>query len=186
LKQNNSTPFFSKDLIKELIRPANVLSLLRIPLGILIIIFFDNKPLFLTLFVLGAITDLLDGYVARKTGLSSYGGVIDGFCDKVFFTSILIACLAASLLNVWQLLLLLPRDITVIMLGIFVMTLKGKKNILSKIKSSGPSKATTLGQFIVVIWLLSGIGQFTFILYIVSAVSFIAAMDYVLFVKKNL
>ncbi len=175
------------EILQEAKSPANILSLLRIPIGILVILSFDNKPLFLSLLVIGAFTDILDGHVARRVGSTKHGAAFDGLSDKIFFGSILFASVNASALNIWQFFPLMMRDITVIALAIAVLRHKRGKLLIPKLKSRGPSKAATLGQFIAIGWLLLfGSKDFTFLFYVISAISFIAAIDYILFVKKNL
>lgn len=59
-------------------------------------------------FVIGALTDWLDGYVARKQGLvSNFGKLMDALTDKVFMVGLFITLLAASVLPDWALPLLL-------------------------------------------------------------------------------
>jgi len=72
----------------------NILTLIRIPLTILFIIFFDNSNRVLLLFILSIIilTDFIDGKIARKFNINSrLGSILDPYCDLFFvlFTSIL-------------------------------------------------------------------------------------------------
>ena len=61
------------------------------------------------LFILGALTDWADGYVARQQGLvSNFGKLMDALTDKVFMVGLFIALLVLGVLpQVWALPLLL-------------------------------------------------------------------------------
>lgn len=84
----------------------NILSLSRIVLIVLIInCMFEDTVLgaimALLLFVLGVLTDFLDGYIARKYDcVTGVGKILDATVDKVFFFSI---CIGLILLNVFSL-----------------------------------------------------------------------------------
>jgi CDP-diacylglycerol--glycerol-3-phosphate 3-phosphatidyltransferase len=61
------------------------------------------------LFVIGAITDWADGYVARKQGLvSNFGKLMDALTDKVFMVGLFITMVVlGELPGLWSLFLLL-------------------------------------------------------------------------------
>ncbi|GAA1465220.1 CDP-alcohol phosphatidyltransferase family protein [Microbacterium thalassium] len=68
---------------------ADILSLLRIPIGIAMVVVAWTTPGASTaiglLFVAGALTDLLDGPIARRTGSASERGArLDSVADAVF------------------------------------------------------------------------------------------------------
>jgi CDP-diacylglycerol--glycerol-3-phosphate 3-phosphatidyltransferase len=55
----------------------------------------------LALFIAAAITDLLDGWVARKVGaVSDFGRLMDALVDKIFILGLLVALLALDCLPV--------------------------------------------------------------------------------------
>ena len=55
----------------------------------------------LALFIAAAVTDLLDGWVARKVGaVSDFGRLMDALVDKIFILGLLIALLALDCLPV--------------------------------------------------------------------------------------
>lgn len=55
----------------------------------------------LALFIAAAITDLLDGWVARKVGaVSDFGRLMDALVDKIFILGLLVALLAIDCLPV--------------------------------------------------------------------------------------
>ncbi len=75
---------------------AHMLSLSRIPLGFVVWNFVtpDNSRLWIALlvFTIAALTDWLDGQVARLSGQTTkLGAILDPICDKIFVISSLIA-----------------------------------------------------------------------------------------------
>ena len=55
----------------------------------------------LALFIVAAVTDLLDGWVARKVGaVSDFGRLMDALVDKIFILGLLVALLALDCLPV--------------------------------------------------------------------------------------
>ncbi len=91
----------------------NLLTLSRIPIlfvivGLLYLPLPGARVLAAIFFALGAFTDYLDGYYARKMGIvSNFGKLMDALTDKVFMVGLFIAFLAAGLLPAWALPLLL-------------------------------------------------------------------------------
>jgi len=76
--------------------------------GLLYLPFAGASSLAFVLFVIGALTDWADGYVARKQGLvSNFGKLMDALTDKVFMVGLFIALLAFGILPGWALPLLL-------------------------------------------------------------------------------
>jgi phosphatidylglycerophosphate synthase len=65
---------------------ADVLSLLRIPLAAAFVVVTDTGWR-LAIVAAAAVTDLLDGPVARRVGSSAYGPVLDPIADKVFMAA---------------------------------------------------------------------------------------------------
>ena len=79
---------------------------------------FDHMPYVLGLFILCALTDFLDGYFARKWGVTSdFGRMLDPIADKLLVSGCLIAiCFALFGGIAWLLpatLIILFRDISI-------------------------------------------------------------------------
>lgn len=71
---------------------ANMLTLLRIALSLLILAFLGDRTAACILFVSAGLTDLLDGIIARRTGtVSRLGARLDSAADLVMF-GVMIAC----------------------------------------------------------------------------------------------
>ena len=66
----------------------------------------------LALISIAGITDLLDGFIARRFKSSTvFGSVLDPFADKVLMTSLVLGCYNVSLLSAPTAVLILGRDI---------------------------------------------------------------------------
>lgn len=90
---------------------SNLLSLSRIPLGVAFVIVTDATWL-MTLVVAAALTDVLDGFIARVTDTVSHVGLlIDPLCDKLFVLLALSAFVAGPTLDWASFLILILRDI---------------------------------------------------------------------------
>lgn len=78
----------------------NILTLSRIPLLFIIValLCFPIKfgdTLALILFILAAVSDWLDGYIARKVGaVSNFGKLMDALTDKIIMVGLFVALLA--------------------------------------------------------------------------------------------
>lgn len=96
-----------------LVNLPNLLTLSRIPIlfgivGLLYLPFVGASTAAFVLFIIGALTDWADGYVARKQGLvSNFGKLMDALTDKVFIVGLFVALLAMGELPAWTLPLLL-------------------------------------------------------------------------------
>lgn len=124
----------------------NILSLLRIALiPVLIIVFllpYQAAPAWATgIFVVAALTDWLDGYLARKWDqTSSFGAFIDPVADKLIVAVALVLILFKT--NEWYILLpvmvIIGREITVSALREWMAEL-GQRNAV-KVSSVGKLK----------------------------------------------
>ncbi|HPJ28394.1 MAG TPA: CDP-alcohol phosphatidyltransferase family protein [Candidatus Sabulitectum sp.] len=92
---------------------ANMISLARIPLAAgAALSILSGQRLFTAVFmVTAALTDWLDGFMARKTGtVSDWGKILDPAADKIAFILAALALVRAGLLEAWVLWMLLARD----------------------------------------------------------------------------
>lgn len=106
----------------ELWTPSNLISALRavmtIPVGICINSGYHKTAALLCF--LAFVTDLLDGYVARKMNdVTELGKVIDPVADKIFVAVVVLVMLAAGLLPLWFVLAVVLRDILILIVGIW-------------------------------------------------------------------
>jgi len=116
-KIKNSMPF-NKKLMEALIRP-NTLTLCRIgaiPV-IILLMYFPNRPCtFIAglFFSAAAITDYLDGYLARQRGLvSSFGKIMDPVADKLLVSSSFIMLVYHGWVPAWVVCIIIGRELAV-------------------------------------------------------------------------
>lgn len=140
------------------ISKADIISLLRIPIAF-ILTFTLLKGYFslsLVIFIFGAISDFLDGYLSKLYGKSKYGVFIDPVSDRVFIGLSLIGLYFSPLdrnISIFIPLLIIGQDILLSPLGFYISLLSLKRNI--KVKISYLGKVTTLLQYMFVILVLS-------------------------------
>lgn len=102
----------------------NKLSLLRIALVPLFLIFLlvqfsvpfslYAKYLAIFIFIIAAITDSLDGYIARKHGLiTKLGKLIDPLADKMLVSGALIALVSLGEISAWPAFIIITREFAV-------------------------------------------------------------------------
>ncbi len=111
----------------------NILSLLRVFLAPLVLIFLTFKftyPVYTveelelrvtfgdilagTVFILAALTDTADGYIARKKGMvTNLGKFIDPVADKVLVMAALISLVELQRIPAWIVVVILSRDLIV-------------------------------------------------------------------------
>lgn len=84
----------------------------------LAVILWDSLPhrfLIATLiFSIAAITDAIDGKLARKNDqITNFGKLLDPIADKVLTTSALLAFMTMGLCNIWIVMIVLTREFTI-------------------------------------------------------------------------
>lgn len=89
----------------------NALSVLRLPLAAAFVA-TDSTPARGVILAVGAVSDWVDGWFARRLKQTTrVGEVLDPIADRVFAIAVLGTFLAEGRLALWELLLLLARDI---------------------------------------------------------------------------
>ncbi len=138
-----------KDYFKSLLNVPNFLSMLRIlcvPLFVVFFFCFSSRIPALAVFVIASITDLLDGYIARKTNkITPVGIVLDPLADKLLKSSTLFCFAYVNVIHWWLFAIFCAVDVFMIICGCFLF----KKRI--QIPSNIIGK---LGTFVVTVGLL--------------------------------
>ncbi len=98
----------------------NMLTIARIIITpfFLWIILLENLPhrflIACIVFSIGAITDAVDGHLARKNNqITNFGKFLDPIADKVLTTSALLAFVSMGLCNIWIVMLVLTREFAI-------------------------------------------------------------------------
>lgn len=132
----------------------NQLTLLRILLTpVFVLLLMSGSPLYLQLslvvFVVAALTDWYDGWIARKMGHSSrWGKFLDPLADKILSSAALLTFVGLNLVDAWMVWIVIVRD--------FLITgLRSYAEYLDKpIVTTRGAQAKTLGQFVVIYYIL--------------------------------
>lgn len=73
-----------------------------------------NEMLALGIFVVAALTDMLDGYLARKwSQITTLGMLLDPIADKLLISSSLIALVEVKAVPAWMVILIIGRDFAI-------------------------------------------------------------------------
>ena len=136
-----------------LLRLANLLTLLRLFLIPPFIYCFqaDMMGAALTIFVVAALTDNLDGKIARRQGVTGFGKFMDPLADKLLIGAALI-CLVffthvdGGLIPIWMVLVIMGREVLVTFLRIVFIAKYGQV-----VSASQWGKYKTTSQLIVIV-----------------------------------
>lgn len=138
----------------------NVLSLFRLLVTAIFILLaaYGRHRLALGLFVLQALSDLLDGFLARRLGAkTSLGSFLDPLADKVMVAASYIVLCCWAIIPLWLVVIVLARDL-VISLGFLILVKRGLQTVPVP---SLVSKITTVLQMLTVVYVLWSTGWST-------------------------
>lgn len=127
----------------------NFLTALRILLIPLFVIFLIDGSFIraLAVFIVGALTDAIDGFIARITGQRTIVGLyLDPIADKLFIASSYISLSLLKIVPAWLTVMVISRDIF-ISVGVLIFFI-GLGKI--EVKPTVLSKATTIIQTITI------------------------------------
>lgn len=130
------------------------------------------------LVIIGGLSDLADGYIARKFKLETWqGAILDAVADKLFTLSVLLTLTFAGPLSVFQLFILLARDLTI---GAIVLYICVRRDwwIFKQMPPRVLGKLTTLGQYLVMVTALLMVDQLWVAFAFAGSLSVLAAADY--------
>ncbi len=145
---------------KEIFYISNLLSFSRFVLLIPLIFFLispnENHYLFSSIIIiLMWISDLLDGYYARKRNeVSEWGKIIDPLADKTIVISITIILLLQGVLPIWFFIVIVLRDLIILSGGLFI---KQKYGIVLQSNWIGKLTVFTIGFTLLNMILIKGL-----------------------------
>jgi CDP-diacylglycerol---glycerol-3-phosphate 3-phosphatidyltransferase len=132
----------------------NQLTLLRILLTpVFVALLLSGSPLYLQIslavFVIAALTDWYDGWIARRLGYTSqWGKFLDPLADKILAAAALLSFVALDLAAGWMVWTVIIRDFFITGLRVYA-EVKGKPVITSR-----GAQAKTFGEFVVIYYIL--------------------------------
>lgn len=133
---------------------ANRLTMLRIVLTFVFMFFLSlpglwAKVISLAIFIFAAVSDLLDGMIAKKRNMvTDFGKLMDPIADKILVLSAFAAFVQMHLVRDWMFMIIISREILITSLRIFALN-KGKVLSAGKI-----GKHKTASQMVVIFIIL--------------------------------
>jgi phosphatidylglycerophosphate synthase len=156
-------------------RVPNLLSLSRLLLAVLFVP--AGRPARIALICLAAVTDFLDGWLARRTQTTSrWGALVDPIADRIFVLVAIVQYVLNSELSLLESLLLLSRDIATA-LGFLVARVVPALRAV-EFKARLPGKIVTVLQLVTLLALVVGAQPVMPFIALVALASALAIADY--------
>ncbi len=114
---------------KGWLNAPNTLTVFRLLLiAVLIWMFRLGRPLYaLGIYILAALTDLLDGYLARKNDqVTEFGKLADPLADKLMLLTALICLYKSAMVSPWVIILVAVKEGIMILGGFLLLKVKSK------------------------------------------------------------
>ncbi len=167
----------------------NIFTIIRLAL-ILPILFFlltQNNYIALIFILIAWITDLLDGYLARKLNqVSALGKMLDPIADKLLVSVIVLSLTISQAIPLYLGIAIIGRDVVILIAGLFAWL---KYKHLMQSNWIGKLSAFFIGCFLIIILFYHNKVSFVFLYYIilfVVVISFILYSNYYVKTIKSL
>ena len=139
----------------------------------------------LIIFIIASLTDMLDGYIARKYDLiTDFGKLMDPLADKLLVCSALICFVELNQIPSWVVILIIAREFII---SGFRMIAADKGIVIA---ASWWGKLKTISQMITVILLIINIEQLAILeavmIWIMTILTIISMIDYLIKNRKVL
>ncbi len=139
---------------EPLLTAANLMSLSRVPMGLVVWLAPASRPLLLGMMALAAVSDVLDGWLARRSPeraarSDGIGQWLDPACDKAFVLAVLVALAVTLESPLWQLLLIATRELLQLPLLAAHFLFGQRLGLAARLdfRAGAPGKLATVGQF---------------------------------------
>ena len=142
----------TKQFSDRIFTVPNALSLLRlfmVPVVVALLL-GGADGLAAALFVLAALTDFLDGRIARRAGPTQLGRILDPVADRLMLSSVAVVLAIRGLLPAWAVAILVGRDL---------LALAGSLVVGSKIPVNKVGKAATAVLMVAVAFVVISPGK---------------------------
>ena len=103
----------------------NQLTVLRIILTpVFLVLFLSGEPILiqisLVVFIIAAITDWYDGWLARKFNyITEWGKFLDPLADKILTATAFVAFVIIGMIPLWMVILIIVRDLVITLLRVY-------------------------------------------------------------------
>ena len=137
---------FEKRLIPNYL---TIIRLILVPI-IFALILYEHYTMAIIVYIIANITDVLDGFIARKFNLiSDFGKLMDPLADKITQVGTILALILKRIIPFWILIVISLKEITMII----VASVLFKKKIVT-VHSKWYGKAATVLLFIAIVFTL--------------------------------
>src|SRR5882724_3598705 len=173
-----------EDVAAEILNVPNSLTLLRIflvPFLVVVLLtkFVGREYVGLTIFLVAAVTDFFDGWIARRSNkITRLGALLDPIADKLLMSAAFISLVELGLAPAWMIVIIIGREFAV----------SGLRSIAAQqgvtIAASPLGKTKMVAQVIAIGLLIVGyeLGEFRFIgemaLWVVMLFALVSGIDY--------
>lgn len=146
---------------------------------VFIFVYFSNamnhtELAFMVLLIAG-LTDVVDGYLARKTGrVTQLGIMLDPLADKLMMLTVILSLLVSGVIELWAALIFFIRDAGMI-LSSAIFHFRGKKTVPANIFG----KITTVLFYVAFLFVMFGLPYGKQILWSVILFSFVTSAIYI-------
>jgi CDP-diacylglycerol--glycerol-3-phosphate 3-phosphatidyltransferase/cardiolipin synthase len=162
----------------------NILSIIRLPLAILFVVYSHSWLRYLFL-LLAVLSDMFDGYAARKLNqMTKLGAILDPIFDKIFVLIVFISLFLSQSFPLYILLFFLRDMFTLI--GALALILFRATSLI-EIKARGTGKVVTCLQLLVLFFMIQGSSfwfQFSFIILVLSSI--VSVVEYAVLLLQQL
>lgn len=165
---------------RDLLLVPSLLSLTRIPLGVAFALTVDHPGIALSIIALSGVTDVLDGWWARRTGqVTATGAAIDPVTDKWFVLCVVLALVSRGSLSWVSLALLSTREIGELPLVVwFASSARARKARVEAPMANIPGKFATALQFLAITMALFRAPYAQLVVYLTALAGTLAAATY--------
>ena len=173
--------------MKDALNVPNVLTYIRIALvPIFVVLFFTTNLYYaLAIFVLACLTDVIDGFIARKFNMvTNLGKILDPFADKLLKLSTLICFVSVNIIPLWFLIVMLSLDLFLLVSGAIIL----KRGIIIKANWFGKLGTLFISLGVLLCFFYEYLKNWNlYILYFGLAIVFMACISYTVtfFIEKN-
>jgi CDP-diacylglycerol--glycerol-3-phosphate 3-phosphatidyltransferase/cardiolipin synthase len=172
-QQVESTPRQQVEQGRHGFTTADVITVIRLPLALAFVV-LPGAWWRLGILGLAAVTDLLDGFLARRFGGSRFGAVLDPIADKLFMACAFGVVLFSRHLHVYEIVGVLLRDIWAT--AAFVVTLATGKATAIPARVGG--KAVTVAQMLTLLAFIANSPILRPLAWATGAIAIYAIWDY--------
>lgn len=165
---------------RHILQTPSLISLTRLAFAAVFPWAADAPGPALLVLALAAVSDVLDGWVARRHGLvTATGAVVDGITDKVFALTVVITLLSQGRAPWYSLALLGTREIGELPLVVWLAASRSARHARTvNAKANALGKAATVMQFVTVGGLLWGGPHFGLLVGATAVIGAVAAVSY--------